>query len=218
MSPPDRLVATSDCEHCRPGPISQPANTLSSLAYVVAGASMLRSARGAQATSHAARSERLLAWTVIGAGLGSVAYHGPGGGLSRYAHDASLIAMLAMVAVSDAELLSGKQAPVGVLAAVAVATLAGAHPSASMAAQAIAATTAATGEVTRTSTMAAAPGKRWARRAEFPAFIIGAAAHLTGRTGGPLCRPHSVLQPHALWHLLTATTVWLRSASLARQP
>ncbi len=218
MSAPVRQVATSDCEHCRPGPISQPANTLSSLAYVVAGVSMLRSVRKTQATSHTARTERLLAWTVIGAGLGSVAYHGPGGASSRYAHDASLIAMLAMVAVSDAELLSGKKAPVGVLAAVSVAALAGAHPSSSMAAQAVAAAAAATGELTRTATMAAAPGKRWARQAEFPAFTIGAVAHLTGRTGGPLCRPHSVLQPHALWHVLTATTIWLRSASLARQP
>ena len=190
---------------------------MSSLAYVVAGVSMLRSVRRAQATSHTARTERLLAWTVIGAGVGSVAYHGPGGALGRYAHDASLIAMLAMLAVSDVELLSGKPAPVTVLAAVSAATLAGAHPSLSMAAQAIAAAAAATAEVTRTSTMPAAPGKRWARRAELPVFILGALAHLNGRTGGPLCRPRSVLQPHALWHVLTATTIWVRSASLIRE-
>jgi hypothetical protein len=27
------------------------------------------------------------------------------------------------------------------------------------------------------------------------------------RTGGLLCRPDSLLQPHALWHLLTATAM-----------
>ena len=36
----ERILAASDCEHCRPGPISQPANTVSSLAYVAAGAAM----------------------------------------------------------------------------------------------------------------------------------------------------------------------------------
>ena len=36
------MLAESDCEHCRPGAISQPANTVSSLAYVAAGADLLK--------------------------------------------------------------------------------------------------------------------------------------------------------------------------------
>ena len=42
------------------------------------------------------------------------------------------------------------------------------------------------------------------------ALAIGVTAYLLGRTGAPLCRPDSLLQPHALWHLLTAVAmaVW----------
>jgi hypothetical protein len=34
---------------------------------------------------------------------------------------------------------------------------------------------------------------------------IGAAAYVAGRTTSPCCRPRSLLQPHGLWHLATAT-------------
>ena len=42
------------------------------------------------------------------------------------------------------------------------------------------------------------------------ALAVGVAAYVLGRTGGPLCRPDSLLQPHALWHLLTglAMAAW----------
>ena len=37
-------IAASDCERCRPGPVAQPVNTASSLAYVAAGAALVLSA------------------------------------------------------------------------------------------------------------------------------------------------------------------------------
>ena len=49
-----------------------------------------------------------------------------------------------------------------------------------------------------------------------PVAAIGAAAHVLGRTGGPLCAPDSILQPHAFWHLTTSATVWLRARSISR--
>jgi hypothetical protein len=30
-----------------------------------------------------------------------------------------------------------------------------------------------------------------------------------GKDGGPLCDPQSLLQPHAVWHLLDALAAWL---------
>lgn len=48
----------------------------------------------------------------------------------------------------------------------------------------------------------------------FPLTAIGATAHVLGRTGGPLCAPDSILQPHAFWHLTTATTLWLRARGI----
>jgi hypothetical protein len=46
------------------------------------------------------------------------------------------------------------------------------------------------------------------------ALLAAAAANLLGRTGAPLCRPGSVFQLHALWHVLTAVALaaWARAA------
>ena len=55
------MLAESDCEHCRPGLVSQPVNTVSSLAYVAAGADLLRRPN----------PDRAFAWAVISVGIGS---------------------------------------------------------------------------------------------------------------------------------------------------
>jgi hypothetical protein len=85
-------VATSDCEAVRRGLIGQPANTVSSLGFVAAGVAIDRMAR------HRGRP----AWRAVAAaaaveGLGSVAYHGPGGAWSKGLHDAGLVALGASV-------------------------------------------------------------------------------------------------------------------------
>ncbi|MGV3759131.1 MAG: hypothetical protein ACO1PW_06245 [Actinomycetota bacterium] len=83
-------VACGDCERIRPGLVGQPANTLTSLAFAVAAVPVWRWSR---------RPGRRAWATVAGAsafeGLGSVAYHGPGGRLSKGVHDAGLVALLA---------------------------------------------------------------------------------------------------------------------------
>jgi len=38
-------------------------------------------------------------------------------------------------------------------------------------------------------------------------FFVALAVWVPSQTGGPLCDPHSLLQGHALWHVLTATAV-----------
>jgi hypothetical protein len=50
------------------------------------------------------------------------------------------------------------------------------------------------------------------------ALAVGVAAYLLGRTGGPLCRPESLLQPHALWHLLTAVAMAAWAADRTAHP
>jgi hypothetical protein len=42
-------------------------------------------------------------------------------------------------------------------------------------------------------------------------FAAGLALHVAGRTGRPLCRPDSLLQAHAGWHVLSAAALWLRT-------
>jgi hypothetical protein len=65
---------------------------------------------------------------------------------------------------------------------------------------------------------AAALAAAWSRRslprppaAAVAALAAGVAVNLLTRTGAPLCRPDSLLQGHALWHVLTAVGagVWL---------
>lgn len=202
-------VAASDCERCRPGLVAQPVNTASSLAYVVAGAAMARDARR---RPRRRRSEAAVGWATVAAGLGSVAYHGPGGRLGRRAHDASLLATLGLLTVADVELLrGGREVPPAVLWVVGAAAVVASHPARSMEVQALAGLAAGAAEVARVARHPAGEHGPWPRRAELPVFVVGAVAHLTGRTGGPACCPDSVVQPHAVWHVLTAATLWLRS-------
>jgi hypothetical protein len=78
-------VAASDCERIHDGFIAQPANTLSSLAFVAAAVPLWK--RGG-------------AWRGVAAalafeGLGSVAYHGPGGRVAKAIHDIGLVFLAA---------------------------------------------------------------------------------------------------------------------------
>jgi len=138
-------VAVSDCEEIRPGLIAQPVNTVSSLAYCAAGGWILL--RGPRT-----RRRSSLGIAALAAGIGSVAYHGPGGRGGKWVHDITASALGS--AVTSAVMSR--------------------HMS-------------------------------WGRRAVTVAVMAAAAGvHASSRTDGPLCRPDSVLQGHALWHVLTA--------------
>jgi hypothetical protein len=88
-------VAIDDCEQIRPGRIGQPANTISSLAFVAAAVPIAR----------AARRRRQPAWHWVAAatafeGVGCVAFHGPGGTGSKRLHDVGLVALTAALGVA----------------------------------------------------------------------------------------------------------------------
>ncbi len=53
----------------------------------------------------------------------------------------------------------------------------------------------------------AGSGRLAAYRLAVGSAATGAAFNLLGRTGGPLCDPDSLLQGHALWHVLTAVAL-----------
>jgi hypothetical protein len=50
--------------------------------------------------------------------------------------------------------------------------------------------------------------------------VVAAAvlAYAAGRTGSPVCRPASRLQPHAAWHVISAATAVLLAPSPSRRP
>ncbi len=77
-------VAVSDCERIRPGLIGQPANAASSLAFVIAAVPLWRRGRAWKSVAAALAFE----------GVGSVAYHGPGGRAAKFVHDIGIFALL----------------------------------------------------------------------------------------------------------------------------
>jgi hypothetical protein len=94
---PGRHAAHGDCERVRPGWLGQPANAISSLAFVAAAVPIARAARRR-------RSGPWLAVAVAAAaeGVGSVGYHGPGGRWAKAVHDAGLVALVATMGVAFA--------------------------------------------------------------------------------------------------------------------
>lgn len=190
------VVAASDCERCRPGWVTQPANAASSLAYVAAGADLLRRPE----------PDRAFAWAVIGVGVGSVAYHGPGGVAGRWLHDASLLAMLGLLVASDVTVADGRPLPPGVVPATVLGSGVAAHPRSSDLAQLVLGSLAV-----------AAEARRYVRSTRYeelavslPLWAAGLALHVLGRTGERWCRPDAVVQPHAAWHVLSAAALWSR--------
>lgn len=92
------LMGGADCEGLRPGILAQPANAVSSLAYVAVGLWLLRRGRPA-ARGRLARLAGAGAFMAVG--LGSLAYHGPQPDWADLAHDGS-IAWLVVVLVAHA--------------------------------------------------------------------------------------------------------------------
>jgi hypothetical protein len=115
-------LGAGDCEARRAGPLGQPTNTVTSGAYLVAAGWLAARAR------HVAPAHRwrpLVAAAVSAtAGLGSIAYHGPGGRVAHVLHDGSLLVQLGWLVVgSRTPLPDGHVTSVRHARAVAVAAL-----------------------------------------------------------------------------------------------
>jgi hypothetical protein len=138
---PPFALGGSDCEAVRDAVLAQPVNSLSSLAYVAAGAWVLR--RGGPVAPAVA---------LAAVGAGSVLYHGPMTAGAELAHDGSIVAFVAATCLVAWRRRAWPRPPALALAALAA----------------------------------------------------GVAVNLATRTGAPLCRPDSLVQGHAAWHVLTA--------------
>ncbi len=193
---PERITAASDCERVRPGLVGQPVNTVTSLGYVAAGAWVARRRGDAPMALPAAVA-------LVLNGLGSVAYHGPGGRAGKWLHDTGLGAVNAVVAVGGLARLGRLGHRDEVLADLALTAVAGtvlaAKPEAELAVVGPLAVLAVGQELVRPSRRGR--GKRLVGGA---LLGIGALVHARSRTGGPWCRPDGFLQGHGAWHLLSA--------------
>ena len=202
----------SDCEQIGQGLLAQPANTLSSLAYVLAGLLIL--GRAAVARPGARVAPVVYALTVIGVGIGSAAFHGPMPAWGRFGHDLSIAAVLAFVIGYDVALARGASTNTGLAMVVALtgacALVLALSPDAGNALDAVLVVGAVVAEMgaSRSAAGRAAPdGRLWILIVGVVA--IGALLNALGRTDAPLCEPDSPVQLHALWHVLTAFVLWL---------
>jgi hypothetical protein len=205
-------VGGSDCEHIGRGLLAQPANALSSGAYVLAGGLLL--CRALAGRSGARIAPAVYAVTVIGVGIGSAAFHATMPAWGRFAHDLSIAAVLAFVIAYDVALV--RRAPVSTGLAL-FGGLAGAcalvltlSPDATNAIDTVLIAGAIAAEIaaSRSAAGRATPAARlWILMVGVVA--IGALLNALGRTDAALCEPDSPVQLHALWHVLTAFVLWL---------
>jgi hypothetical protein len=202
----DLALGGSDCEEWRAGLLHQPVNSLSSLAYLVAGVWVV-TRRGTDRTDRVAGA--VFGGMVAGIGIGSLLYHGPQWPGSAVVHDAAIPSAVLFITVDGVARLWGwtihRQLTVYAVVAGAACLLVVSMPVSSGTVTGLSAISAAVAEAVLVRHGYRVP----ARVALLLAGTLLAAglAGLAGRTGSPLCRPHSPLQGHALWHLLTAAAL-----------
>jgi len=216
---PDVGRGGSFCEAARDAFFKQPANTLSNLGFVIAGLVIAWhvSRRGSGAMS--ASLGTAYAVLVVLLGPGSAAMHASqsaiGGHLDLYSM--YLLASF-VVAYAAARLLALPAAGfaglfVGALGVCTLAEFTSADVPVVMtmgnAAFAILLLVGLVIEVVlRTRSRGTRLDLRWGI-ASVAMLLVAFAIWNTGKDGGVLCDPHSLLQPHAVWHLLDAVAAWL---------
>jgi hypothetical protein len=187
-----------DCERFGTGFLGQPVNTVSSLAFVAAGVAII------------ARNPRHLVYGSLVAlnGAGSVALHGPYPPWADLAHDLPLVALAAYVAMDAAADLRG--APLSaawwVMPVVVAAPVVAVSPEWGDLVQAGLAVVAVALSLLRARVR---PALRRTILTSMAILGVGALVGTLTRSGAPLCRPDSVFQGHAVWHVLAALALWL---------
>lgn len=178
------MGAAADCELIGPGFFGQPVNSVTSIAFAVAGVILWQRPR-----------LRWIAGGLVATGIGSFLFHGPMPAGSQWAHDVSLAWLIVLVAGlgqtwekwTKLPALSGLGVGFALLPVVADPT-------------AVLATAFALLVILR---------RDRSLRTIAPLTLLAIAAVLgrLGATGGPWCEPGSVFQWHAIWHIAAAVAV-----------
>ena len=203
----------ADCERRDDWFLEQDVNAWTSLAYVAVGLVVI-----------AVVVRRTLPWAFLAFGVlvtvegaGSFLFHGASGRLAEYLHDVPLIGVVGFIAGWQAgRLRRPADAAMGALVGAGVGLIAGVVASAVGATSVVA---AALGVIVATTELIAR--RRGLPRVWTVALLalaaVSAVTWLAGRTDGALCDEQSWLQPHGLWHVLSALVLlgWFASASTA---
>jgi hypothetical protein len=179
------MGAAADCETIGAGFLGQPVNTLTTLAFVLAGVVLI-----------GLRPDRR--WVGIGlaaTGVGSFLFHGPMPPGGEWAHDVTLAWLIAIVSGIGSRWERLTHFPTLLVMAVVFGIVpVVADPVAFV----------MTGLALLTIL------RRDRSRPILAPLLLLAAVAVYGRlgaTGGPLCDPGSVLQPHGVWHVGSALAV-----------
>ena len=159
-------------------------NTLSTLAFVVAGWLVAKRSR-----------TRWVGYALMATGVGSLLFHGPMPAFAEWAHDATLAWLLLVVAGLGRSWERWTRLPgLSMVGTIFVIWPNAADP------VAVALSVLA---------IALLLLEDRSRNTVGPVLLLTAVAIIgrLGATGGPLCDPDSLLQPHALWHVGSAAAV-----------
>jgi hypothetical protein len=204
-------VGIGDCEAIRDGFLRQPSNAISSLSFLVAAAWIAW--RAARVPPE--RAELLvLAACVAANGVGSFGFHGPFGASFRWFHDLSALSIPLFVAVHDAGLVRGTPIRTRLISIAVGIVIVGAFlavwPRLLVPFGFVGAAAAGLGELAAFRA-GYRPRPGHATRVQLAAWglvlaalALAGLAFLLGRSTSPWCRPKSLLQAHAAWHLLVA--------------
>lgn len=200
-----------DCEAIRDGFLRQPSNAVSSLAFVLAAGWIAWRATRVPAE----RAELIvLAVCVAANGVGSFGFHGPFGATFRWFHDVSALSIPLFVAVHDAGLVRGTpiRGRLTVIGAgvLIIGALLAVWPHLLVPLGFVGAVAAGVGELAAfRAGYRPRPGHATGVQLAAWGLVLGALAlaglaFLLGRSTSPWCRPESLFQAHAAWHLLVA--------------
>ncbi len=174
-----------DCEALHDGLIGQPVNAVTAFAFLVAAGAVYR-------------RSKFLSFALAVLTAGSFSFHSDQNSVFGWLD--GLGVLLVLWAVVEHR-LDGERSPqvwaavAAVVAVLAIPGLAGAAP-------------VLLGGVIAATVVIRTTDPKWVAGIG----ILGAVAvgiYILGRNGAPLCDPDSLIQPHAIWHVLAAATVVL---------
>jgi hypothetical protein len=188
------MGALRDCEAVAHAVLGQPVNSTTTFVFVIAGVVIIQ------------RSDLLWVGVAsIATGLGSFLFHGPMPSYSEWVHDATLVWLLLIVVANGRAWERWAQLP-GLVIIAAIAAIPGT-------ADPVGAVLATVATVTLVLS-----DRSFATLGPIALLIVVAIVGRLGTTGGPLCHPDSVWQPHGLWHIgaAAALTWWALARSRGR--
>ena len=206
----------ADCERLADGLLTQPVNALSSLAFVLVGIGLI-ARTPAHKVDYRPRA-RALATALVLVGLGSVAFHGPGGTWADWVHDASITALLVLVIVvefGDRPSWIARHELVVWLTTTAV--LGGFEAIWQPLANGLNAVLAGVAILALVVFRWRTPTRRGVSAA-LGLVAAGAVIMVLSRTDGPWCDSTSLLQGHAVWHVLAAFGLGTYASSVSLGP